>query len=134
MKKVAWIIIAVVIIVLIIIIFSGLNSICGGWKCELKWFNIVLSTSTYNPIVGGCAGVHYSYWQECCDNWAEENGIVHAQCTGGWIVKNNQCEWQCSNQECTNDESCWVVCSDDSNCGNEYRKCIDGYCLTLNSG
>ena len=47
------------------------------------------------PVVGGCAGVYYEYWQECCENWAQENGIVRAQCVGNWTVENNVCKWIC---------------------------------------
>jgi len=46
-------------------------------------------------IVGGCAGVYYIYWQECCENWAKENGIVHIMCVGNWTVENNACKWEC---------------------------------------
>lgn len=47
-------------------------------------------------IIGGCGGVYYPYWNECCDNWAAENDIVHAQCVGNWTVENNTCKWVCS--------------------------------------
>ena len=47
------------------------------------------------PLIGGCAGVYIGYWQECCDNWAEENNISVIRCVGNWTVENNQCKWQC---------------------------------------
>lgn len=46
-------------------------------------------------IVGGCAGVQDIYRNECCDNWARENNIVHIMCAGSWTVENNTCVWKC---------------------------------------
>ena len=52
-------------------------------------------------LIGGCAGVHMDYWQECCDNWTKENDIMHVQCVGEWTVEDSQCEWECETQnEC----------------------------------
>ena len=49
------------------------------------------------PWVGGCAGVHMDYWQECCETWAQENDIVHIQCVGNWTVgEEGVCGWVCS--------------------------------------
>ena len=62
---------------------------CGvEGQCNCYCFN--------EPLVGGCAGVHMDYWQECCDNWAEENGIFHVACVGEWTIEDNQCVWECS--------------------------------------
>jgi len=47
-------------------------------------------------LIGGCAGVHPDNIQECCDNWALENDVVHIQCVGKWEVKQGLCEWICS--------------------------------------
>ena len=47
------------------------------------------------PLIGGCAGVHPDYLQECCENWAEENNVVHAQCVGKWNFGKDTCWWSC---------------------------------------
>jgi hypothetical protein len=48
------------------------------------------------PLIGGCAGVSLEYRQECCDNWAAENNIVHVQCVGEWTInEDNKCAWEC---------------------------------------
>ena len=54
-----------------------------------------ISVLDEQPLVGGCAGVYYPYWNECCDRWASENNIVHTQCVGNWTVEGNICKWIC---------------------------------------
>lgn len=49
-------------------------------------------------LIGGCAGVHMIYWEECCEKWAEENSIMKSQCIGNWTVEDNQCKWICSSE------------------------------------
>ena len=63
---------------------------------------VILATTIFDyfsgkqePLVGGCAGVYYQYWDECCDNWASENNIVHIMCVGNWTIEDNQCKWVC---------------------------------------
>jgi len=76
-------------------------------------------TSIINPTprIGGCAGVYYPYWNECCENWAKENNIVHIMCVGGWTVENDTCVWKCSTENefcghsydsCNKDEDCVI--------------------------
>lgn len=56
------------------------------WKCEIS----------DDSLIGGCAGVALESRQECCNNWATENEIVHAMCVGEWIInENNSCAWEC---------------------------------------
>ena len=122
MKKSNWIILGIVIVALIIFFYpkscgesSGkpiysIECSCIGIKSVLGWPDIadITKTSCYGiclknncktnitePLVGGCAGVHMSYWQECCNNWANENNIFHIQCVGNWTVENNSCVWKC---------------------------------------
>jgi|GEM_PF-2566562 len=53
-----------------------------------------------NQIIGGCSGVSLENQAECCENWAEENGIFHIQCTGNWSFdyNDNHCEWKCASE------------------------------------
>lgn len=60
---------------------------------------ILIGYSYYNnsdsKIIGGCAGVSLENLQECCENWAEDNGMMVIQCVGEWEIKDNQCSWKC---------------------------------------
>ena len=124
MRKSTIILIAVLVLALIVLIIfffpkhcggSGgldgpiriINCKCFGFKADkyvldasyTSCYGICLKntceTTTVPPLIGGCAGVYYSYWNECCNNWAKENNIVHAQCVGNWTVEDNTCVWKC---------------------------------------
>lgn len=52
--------------------------------------------SEYNEnLIGGCAGVSLDNQQECCDNWARDNGIVRIMCVGSWVFEDGRCSWVC---------------------------------------
>jgi len=85
MKK--WLRILLVVVVLIII-GIGIYLIKNYWHFG--------DEKNEPPLIGGCAGVHIDYRQECCDNWAAENNIVHIQCAGEWVIEDNKCKWECS--------------------------------------
>lgn len=44
---------------------------------------------------GGCTNMQGSQLQECCNNWASENEIIHIMCVGRWIINNDTCAWDC---------------------------------------
>ncbi len=92
-------IILIVVLVLIALVFAGVfTSIetCNSFRCEYRIFGILYKTVTNPQLIGGCGGVYYTYWNECCENWANENEIVHAQCVGNWSVENSVCKWDCN--------------------------------------
>ena len=78
-----WIAVLLAVIIIAVFIYYKYYNPSGG------------DFSDNQPLIGGCAGVSLEYRQECCDNWAEENNIVHVQCVGEWTIKNNQCAWEC---------------------------------------
>lgn len=57
---------------------------------------LIIKNNQDGQLIGGCAGVSLENLQECCDNWALENNIVHIQCVGEWGIENNACSWNCS--------------------------------------
>ncbi|MFH1710939.1 MAG: hypothetical protein ABH840_01380 [Nanoarchaeota archaeon] len=89
MNKKSWVIIVIIVAVLIFV--SG-----GIWF----YYNSYLCGRCGNSdeqLVGGCAGVYYPYWNECCQNWANDNSFAHDSCLGNWTVEDNTCKWICSN-------------------------------------
>ena len=64
----------------------------GEWKIEDVGYAV---PQNEEPVVDGYAGVYYPYWDECCENWAEENNILKTACVGNWTVENNVCKWVC---------------------------------------
>lgn len=49
-----------------------------------------------------CVEVEYNFScgeaddvQECCNEWARDNGIAHIMCTGSWVVEEDGCGWVC---------------------------------------
>tara|TARA_Y100000310_G_C20399123_1_gene676552 strand:- start:88 stop:357 length:270 start_codon:yes stop_codon:yes gene_type:complete len=89
MKKKHWIIL--VGLVLLLLLASGFIT-----KYIEDAYFLFKGTGEDEPVIGGCAGVHMNYWQECCENWALENDIVHIQCVGNWTVEEGVCGWVCS--------------------------------------
>lgn len=85
MKKSTIILIIILIILLALVGAIIYQNIYGAGKC----------CADNSTLVGGCAGVYMGYWQECCDNWAQENNITRIQCVGNWTVENNQCKLVC---------------------------------------
>lgn len=80
-------------------------------------------------LVGGCAGVYYPYWNECCENWANENGIVHAACVGEWVVEDNECVWDCqTGSVCQTDTDCYPEGAEPGTDGGLFYQCIGGKC------
>ncbi len=91
-----------------------------------------------SQLIGGCAGVHMLYWNECCGRVALEKGIVKPACVGKWVVEDNECKWECvgggivseskidicdnlDEMECAGvQEFCFQDYSDDG----EYDKCL----------
>ena len=78
-----WLKILILIIVILLI----------GILININW----RGGNTIEPPLVGCGGVHPDYLQECCNNWAEENEIVHIQCIGEWVIEDNLCKWECTN-------------------------------------
>ena len=76
-------------LIIVIIVFIVGVGIGGYFVIKNVYFDVE------EPLIGGCAGVSLEYRQECCDNWAEENNIVHIQCVGEWVIEDNQCKWEC---------------------------------------
>jgi len=70
----------------------------GSIKVIKPWWSFLVADVEKENLIGGCAGVSSENAQECCDNWAEENGIVKVACAGEWKIKNNKCSWQCSTE------------------------------------
>ncbi len=77
-----------------------------NWKCSLRgtksafWHapNQELDSNCFDnnqSLIGGCAGVQNIYLEECCNNWAAENGVVHVSCIGNWTIEENICSWVC---------------------------------------
>lgn len=105
MKKSIKLLLIILIILIIVLLVGGIltySEDCWdnghGETCQTKIFGIIMSeavTMDNQTIVGGCGGVYYPYWQECCDNWAKENNIVHIMCVGNWTVEDNSCVWKC---------------------------------------
>jgi len=88
-----------------------------------------MSCQDVNPLIGGCAGVHNIYWNECCENWAEENDIVKAACVGNWTVENNSCVWRCStDNQCNNNTDCYPEGVEPGTDGGLFYQCIGGKC------
>lgn len=112
MKTLIWVLIGVILGLAIAGIltysnncYNNENGINGlGMTCETRIYGIKISevvtmnNNSNNQLVGGCAGVQEIYQAECCENWAEENDIVHAQCIGEWKFnyEDNRCGWECS--------------------------------------
>ena len=87
------------------------------------------SNENDSQLIGGCAGVHMIYWNECCERVALEKGIVKPACVGNWTVEDNVCEWECSSEnECNTDEDCYPKGFVAGNCGLFYE-CDEGKCL-----
>ena len=105
MKNKNLIIILVIVVAVIILGFIGYSNTCSKFpypcgKCEYRIFGITFMNKFIecaSQSVGGCGGVYYIHWNECCQNWAEENNIAHASCVGNWTVEDNTCNWVCSN-------------------------------------
>jgi len=96
--------IVLIVVLAVIVVIAGYLIYCKahlGVECLLNcpnaYFNKTLQQCVCgeSPLVGGCAGVQNIYWGECCDNWANENGISRIQCVGNWTVEDNQCVWKC---------------------------------------
>lgn len=47
------------------------------------------------PLIEKCSEVGLDRLQECCDNWAKENGVFVITCIGEWEIKDNACAWKC---------------------------------------
>jgi len=82
----------------------------------------------YNEkLIGGCGGVHPDYHQECCDRWAEENGIIKPACIGKWEVIEGECSWKCTaeeiEEECIDGEKKKYTCGDGFQV--DWCECID---------
>jgi len=108
-------------IILIVILLLVIIAV-GGYKIYLnKHLEIEYK-------VGGCAGVHMSYWQECCDNWAAENNIAKIQCVGNWTVENDQCKWVCASEEISS-ESKISICNslNEKECSENSEDCFQKY-------
>jgi len=82
-------IIGIILALFILILLGGIWFYYNSYLCGR-------CGNSDEQIVGGCAGVYYIYWNECCENWAEENNVVHASCIGNWTVEDNTCVWICS--------------------------------------
>lgn len=80
----------IIILILVLIIVAFLIGFL------FSKFYVVYNNPEDNNLIGGCAGVYYPYWGECCENWARENNISHIQCVGNWTIENNECAWKCS--------------------------------------
>jgi len=112
MKKKKIIILIAVILILVAAIFV--------FKFILKIIK-PLGDDENNQLVGGCGGVYYVYWNECCDNWAKENNIPAIKCPGSWIVENNTCKYLCRTGDNSFESrfcgtSTNALCNSDSNC------------------
>ncbi len=90
MKKITKIVFLILLVAVLVVCgyFLFFNVYDGAKK------NVNLSPNT--SLVGGCGGVYYIYWNDCCDSWAKENNVVKAQCVGNWTVEDNVCEWNCA--------------------------------------
>lgn len=71
---------------------------CGENYWIFKYTDIgwLMSDMQTKSLVGGCGGVYYIHWNECCNNWVRDNNISHVQCVGNWTVENNTCSWICA--------------------------------------
>jgi len=76
-------------------VHDGEGTMSATWHAPSNT-NSPMDCNEEPPLIGGCAGVSLEYLQECCDNWALENDILHIQCVGEWEIKNNQCSWKCN--------------------------------------
>ncbi len=82
----------------IIIIGVIILALIGAWFLWNSFTNKINNQGNDNSdgqLIGGCAGVSLENLQECCDNWAIENEIVHVACVGSWEIKDNLCGWVC---------------------------------------
>lgn len=83
----------IIILVLVLIIASFLIGFL------VSKFYVVYNNPEDNNLIGGCAGVYYPYWGECCENWARENpdrNVPKITCEGNWTIESNECVWKCS--------------------------------------
>jgi len=120
-------IILIVVLVAIIILTGGYLAWKNGQSYVCKDINC---SKNIGKLIGGCAGVQDIYWNECCENWAKENNIIHIMCAGNWTVENNTCVWKCNNEKvCQNDSDCATDCDTKiSDCEGPQEKCINGIC------
>ena len=111
-----------------------------GLAIGITLFILVIAISAFifyinlikEQLVHVCAGVSLEYLQECCDNWASENNIVHIQCIGEWEIKDNQCSWKCTEEK----EKMVFICKSDNDCLKVDASCCgcgaDGSAIAIN--
>jgi len=85
MKKTYWVILGIIIVLITILVILR----------ETHYYSYMKYDKFNNSLINECSMVPQDNVQECCDNWAKKNRIVHIQCVGRWVIEDNQCKWEC---------------------------------------
>ena len=139
MKKKNLIITLVIVAAVIISGYFGFSNSCKDscGNCALKFFNVPIMDLGFKTcplveenIVGGCGGVYYIYWDECCQReFDEQHPFPYERCPGNWTVENNSCKWICeSDNQCNADEDCYPEGFIPGTDGGPFYRCEDGKC------